>query len=165
MTRETKKVVFWVYAAVIAALYVVLTEISAALGLASGVIQVRLSEALTILPYFTPAAVPGLFVGCLLSNVLTGSALWDVVFGSLATMLGALGSYALRRYRNLVWIPPVLANVLIVPWVLQLVYGVKDTIGFLMITVGAGEVVACGVFGTLLMTALERQRRAIFVNE
>lgn len=165
MTRETKKVVFWVYAAVIAALYVVLTEISAALGLASGVIQVRLSEALTILPYFTPAAVPGLFVGCLLSNVLTGSALWDVVFGSLATLLGALGSYALRRHRSLVWIPPVLANVLIVPWVLQLVYGVKDTIGFLMITVGAGEVVACGVFGTLLMTALERQRRAIFVNE
>ena len=75
---------------VIAALYVVLTVIANALGLASGAIQVRFSEALTILPVFTPAAIPGLTVGCVLANLITGCAPWDVVFGSLATLIGAL---------------------------------------------------------------------------
>ncbi|MCP2867106.1 QueT transporter family protein, partial [Salmonella enterica] len=61
--------------------------------LASGAIQVRISEALCVLPFFTPAAIPGLFLGCLLSNLLTGCIIWDVVFGSLATLLGALGTW------------------------------------------------------------------------
>ena len=164
MKRQTEKVMFLVHAAAIAALYVVLTEVSAMLGLASGAIQVRISEALTVLPYFTPAAIPGLFLGCLLSNFLTGCALWDVVFGSLATLLGALVSYAARKHRNLVWIPPVVSNVLIVPWVLRLVYGVPDALGYLMFTVGIGEVISCGVFGMLLLLALERHRNAIFAR-
>lgn len=164
MKRQTEKVMFLVHAAAIAALYVVLTEVSAMLGLASGAVQVRISEALTVLPYFTPAAIPGLFLGCLLSNFLTGCALWDVVFGSLATLLGALVSYAVRKHRNLVWIPPVVSNVLIVPWVLRLVYGVPDALGYLMFTVGIGEVISCGVFGTLLLLALERHRNAIFAR-
>ncbi len=164
MTKETKKVMFMVRAAAIAALYVVLTGVSAATGLASGVVQVRLSEALTVLPFFTPAAIPGLFAGCLLSNVLTGCALWDVIFGSVATLLGALGTYALREYRHLVWLPPVLANMAIVPWVLQLAYGAQAAIGFLMITVGAGEIISCGLFGTLLLAALERRRHVIFAR-
>ena len=79
-------------AAIIAALYVVLTFVANTLGLARGAIQIRLSEALTILPYFTPAAIPGLFVGCLISNILVGSVLWDVIFGSIATLLGAIGT-------------------------------------------------------------------------
>ncbi len=84
--------------AMIAALYVVLTFIANTFGLASGVIQIRLSEALTVLPFFTPAAIPGLTIGCLLSNWMTGCVLWDIIFGTLATLLGALGSYALRKY-------------------------------------------------------------------
>ena len=84
---------FMAQAAMIAALYIVLTFIANAFGLANYAVQVRFSEALTVLPYFTPAAIPGLFIGCLLSNILTGCALPDIVFGSLATLLGALGTY------------------------------------------------------------------------
>ena len=83
-------------AAVIAALYVVLTFVSALMGLASGVIQVRLSEALTVLPAFTPAAIPGVFIGCLLSNLLGGATMLDVVFGSLTTLAAALLTRKLR---------------------------------------------------------------------
>ena len=99
-----KKINFLTQAAMIAALYVVLTLAINAFGLASGAIQVRVSEALTILPYFTPAAIPGLFIGCLLSNTITGCALFDIIFGSIATLLGAVGTYLLRRHK---WLAPV----------------------------------------------------------
>ena len=135
---------------VIAALYVALTFVSAAFGLASGAIQVRLSEALTILPVFTASAVPGLTVGCVLANLLTGCAPWDVVFGSLATLLGAVGTRLLKNKPYIAWIPPVVANVAIVPFVLQKVYGVEDAWWYLALTVGAGEVIACGILGILL---------------
>lgn len=150
--RTEKKARFGVrqltYAALIAALYVILTMLSRLFGLDSGPVQLRLSEMLTVLPYFTPAAVPGLFVGCLLSNLLCGCAPWDVVFGSLATLLGALGTYALRRLPPFLSpLPPVLSNMLIVPWVLQAVYGAEQSYWFLMVTVGAGELLACGICG------------------
>ena len=135
---------------VIAALYVVLTMVSAAFGLASGVIQVRLSEALCILPVLTPAAVPGLTLGCLLANLITGCAPWDVVFGSLATLLGAVGTRLLKDKPFLAWIPPVGSNMAIVPIVLMKVYGVEDAWWYLVLTVGAGEVIACGILGLLL---------------
>ena len=140
----------------IAALYVVLTMVANAMGLASGAIQVRLSEALTILPVFTAAAVPGLTVGCVLANLLTGCAAWDVVFGSLATLLGAVGTRLLRNKPLIAWIPPVISNAIIVPIVLQQVYGVPDAFWYLMLTVGAGEVIACGVLGLLLYKALKK---------
>ena len=94
---RNKKVLFAVQAAMIAALYVVLTYITNLLGLASGTIQVRFSEALCILPVFTPAAIPGLFIGCLISNLITGGIIWDIIFGSIATLLGALGTYFLQK--------------------------------------------------------------------
>ena len=140
----------------IAALYVVLTMVANAMGLASGAIQVRLSEALTILPVFTAAAVPGLTVGCVLANLVTGCAAWDVVFGSLATLLGAIGTRLLRNKPLIAWIPPVISNAIIVPIVLQQVYGVPDAFWYLMLTVGAGEVIACGVLGLLLYKALKK---------
>ncbi len=135
---------------VIAALYVVLTMAAAAFGLASGAIQVRLSEALTILPVLTPAAVPGLTVGCILANIVTGCLPWDVVFGSLATLIGAVGTRLLRKNPYIAWIPPVVSNMVIVPIVLQKVYGVDDAWWYLMLTVGAGEVISCGILGLLL---------------
>ncbi|HOA84750.1 MAG TPA: QueT transporter family protein, partial [Bacillota bacterium] len=83
--RIKKSTLFIARAGIIAALYVALTFLSAAMGLASGVIQLRLSEALCVLPVFTPAAIPGLAVGCLIANFATGAVVLDVIFGSLAT--------------------------------------------------------------------------------
>ena len=140
----------------IAALYVVLTWLANAMGLASGAVQVRFSEALTILPVFFTAAVPGLTVGCVLANLLTGLALWDVVFGSLATLIGAAGTRMLRNKPLLAWIPPVLSNMLIVPIVLMKVYGVPESWFYLVLTVGAGEVISCGVLGLLLYHGLKK---------
>ena len=143
------------FGGVIAALYVVLTIVANALGLASGAIQVRFSEALTILPVFTATAIPGLTVGCLLANLITGCALWDVVFGSLATLIGAAGTRLLRKKPMLAWIPPVISNMVIVPIVLQQVYGVPDAWWYLVLTVGAGEVISCGILGLLLYHSLK----------
>ena len=144
------------FGGVIAALYVVLTIVANALGLASGAIQVRFSEALTILPVFTATAVPGLTVGCLLANLITGCALWDVVFGSLATLIGATGTRLLRKKPMLAWIPPVISNMVIVPIVLQQVYGVPDAWWYLVLTVGAGEVISCGILGLLLYHSIKK---------
>ncbi len=151
-------------AAVIAALYVVLTFVFSAF--ASGVIQVRVSEALTILPYYTPAAIPGLAIGCLLSNWFTGCVIWDILFGSLATLIGALGSYALRRHQWLVPIPPIIANMIIVPFVLRYAYGAPDAIPFMMGTVGVGEIISCYVLGMFLLLALKRAElfKTLFEN-
>ena len=159
------------FAGVIAALYVVLTYIANLAGLASGVIQVRLSEALTILPLFTPSAVPGLFVGCILANIITGCAPWDVVFGSLATLIGAVGTYLIARSKlpqvAKEWtapLPPILSNTVIVPWVLVYVYGATEGIPFLMLTVGLGEVISAGILGIILYMALKPSARRIFNN-
>ena len=143
-------------AGMIAAMYVVLTYIANLAGLASGTIQVRLSEALTILPVFTAAAVPGLTVGCVLANLLTGCAAWDVVFGSVATLLGAIGTRLLKKQPLLAWIPPVVSNAIIVPIILIKVYAVPDAWWFLVLTVGAGEVISCGLLGLLLWKVAQR---------
>lgn len=156
-----KKVLFLTQAAMIAALYVVLTFIANALGIASGNIQVRFSEALTILPYFTPAAIPGLFTGCLLSNVLTGCALPDIIFGSLATLIGALFTYKLRRSKWLAPIPPIVSNAVIIPPVLLFAYGLRP-LWFNFITVTVGEVISCGILGMLLLFALKKYAGRIF---
>ena len=159
---KNKKIMFLSQAAMIAALYVVLTLLANALGLANYAIQVRFSEALTILPFFTPAAIPGLTIGCLLSNILTGCAPLDILFGTLATLIGALGTYALRRFEGLAPLPPILANTIIVPWVLRFAYDIPDAIPYLMATVGAGELISCGLIGMLLLRSLKQIRKNIF---
>lgn len=157
---KSKKLVFICQAAVIAALYVVLTYVFSAF--ASGVIQVRVSEALTVLPAFTPAAIPGLVIGCLLSNTLTGCVLLDIIFGSVATLIGALGSYALRRHTWLVPIPPIVSNMIIVPFVLRYAYGATDAFPFMIATVGAGEIISCYLLGMLLYGALKKVNHSLF---
>ena len=129
---------------------------------ASGVIQVRVSEALTILPAFTPAAIPGLVIGCLLSNTLTGCVLLDIIFGSVATLIGALGSYALRRHTWLVPIPPIVSNMIIVPFVLRFAYGATDAFPFMIATVGAGEIISCYLLGMILYGALKKVNHTLF---
>lgn len=162
---KNKKALFITQAAMIAAIYVVLTYFINAFELASGAVQIRISEALTILPVFTPAAIPGVFLGCLLSNLLTGCIVWDVVFGSLASLLGAVGTYLLRKHKYLAPIPPIVANTLIVPFVLSYGYGIPGSIPFFMLTVGIGEVISCYVLGVLLMTVLGKYRNVIFKQD
>lgn len=145
--NQTREIAF---GGIIAALYVILTYVANAFGLASGVIQVRISEALTILPVFTVAAIPGVTIGCLLANLLTGCAFWDIVFGSVATLLGAVGTRLLRKHPYIAWIPPVVSNMAIIPVVLQKVYNVPDAWWYLVITVGIGEIISCGVLGIVL---------------
>lgn len=150
---------------IIAALYIVLTYVANALGLASGEVQVRFSEALTILPFFSVASVPGLFVGCLLSNILTGCAIPDIIFGSLATLIGAVGTRMLRKKTPwLAPLPPILANTIIVPFVLKYAYGVEP-LWFSFVTVGAGEIISCGILGMLLLFALKKRARDIFKED
>lgn len=153
---QNKKVLRLTQAAMIAALYVVLTALANAFGLANYAIQIRFSEALTVLPYFHSAAIPGLFLGCLLSNLLTGCMPLDVIFGSLATLLGALGTYCLRKYKWAAPLPPILANVIIVPYILKFVYQFEGSLTYFRLTVGAGEVISCGILGMLLLFSLEK---------
>lgn len=158
--NNNKTVYFLAYGAAIAAIYVVLTMIFAPISF--GPIQFRIAEALCVLPFFTPAAVPGVFIGCLLSNLLCGAAPLDIVFGSLATLIGAAGSYAVRKNRWMVCLPPIAANTLIIPWVLRYAYGSEAMIYFAMVTVGIGEILAIGVLGSVLLTALDRYKSFIF---
>ncbi len=150
---KDKKVLYLAQAAVIAAIYVVLVWIFNYWSF--GPIQFRIAEALTILPFFTPAAVPGLFIGCLLANFIGGAILADVIFGSIATLIGALGSYALRKHKWLVPLPPIIANTLIVPLVLKFGYGAPEAIPYMILTVGISEVIVCGIIGMALMFALK----------
>ncbi len=150
---------FLARAGILAAIYVVLTMISGALGLASGAIQVRLSEMLCILPVFTFAAVPGVTVGCLLSNILLGGTIYDIVFGTLATFLGALIAYFLRKNVFLAPIPTIVANGTIIPVVLIVSgIGTWDLLLYFVLTVSLGEIIACGILGTALTLYLKKHR-------
>lgn len=160
---KNKNVLFITQAALIAALYVILTFVAAAFGISSGVIQIRFSEALTILPLFTPAAIPGLFLGCLISNLMTGACLIDIVFGSLTTLLAAFISYKIRNYKYAVCLPPIIANTLFIPWILRFGYGMTDdSIPLMMFTVGTGEVISCGILGCIFLTVLYKHRNVLF---
>ncbi len=159
---KENKVLFTTQAAMIAAVYVVLTVVGASFGF--GPVQIRFAEALTILPFFTPAAIPGLFVGCLIGNIFGGAVLPDIIFGSLATLIGAYGSWHLKNHPMLVPLPPILANTIIVPFVLKYAYGEPLTIPFMMLTVGIGEVVSCGLLGYGLLKILNNYKHIIFKN-
>lgn len=152
---------FLTQAAMIAAIYVVLTFIFAPFSF--GDIQVRIAEALTILPVFTPAAIPGLFVGCLIGNIFGGAILPDIIFGSFATLLGAVFTYLLRKQRPvLAVLPPILSNTIIIPLVLRYGYGMALPLPFLMFTLAIGEIISCGVFGLIVYYALRKYRKIIF---
>ena len=155
-------VLFIAQSGLIAALYIVLTSVFAPISFGS--VQLRIAEALTILPLFTPAAVPGLFVGCLLGNILGGAILPDIIFGSLATLIGAAIGYRLRKNRWLVPIPAVISNTVIVPFVLRYGYGVNLPIPITALSVCIGEVLGCFVVGELLATLLLRYGKRIFGN-
>ena len=162
--KGRKSALYLTRGAMIAALYVALTYFSNLFGLANGAIQFRISEALCILPIFFPEAVPGLFVGCLISNLITSANVFDVIFGSFATLLGAIGARLLRKLpTRLLWLatlPTVLSNILIVPPVLIFAYGATDAYLWLVLTVGIGEIVCAGVGGTVLGYSLKKTKIA-----
>lgn len=165
-------------AAIIAALYVVLTLlISLIPGFANMAIQVRVSEALTILPLFTPAAIPGVFIGCLISNILIGSVPLDIILGSLTTLVAAVITYLIgTSFKKLIRkaeskgtktglgvfgtilgsLPPIIGNMFVVPFVLIHAYGVEGTYWFFVLTVGAGELISCMIIGLILSFVMRR---------
>ena len=170
-TRTNKARILYVcQAGITAALYTVLTYFIGAFDLASGAIQVRLSDALCVLPVFFPAAIPGLWIGCLLANLLTGAVIYDVIFGSIATLLAAVCTYLLRNHKIACTFPPVIFNMIIVPFVLVYAYGipavyfhgVNVTIPFNAMTVGIGEVISVCVLGSILMRVLAKYRNVMF---
>ena len=189
---KTSNTMRMVQSAAVAALYVVLTMLSNSLGLASGIIQVRISEALCVLPFFSPSLSIGLFVGCILANLITGCAPWDIVFGSIATLIGgllcaligkkakglAVKSKAYKRLAFLSPVPNVISNTLIIPAVLIRVYGmglsdiaviadrfpIKSAYVLFAVTVFLGEVISCYIFGMLLFPAFYRILKSVNHN-
>ena len=160
MKRKNQSTLYLTRGAMIAAMYVALTYLAFLFGLSSGVIQFRISEALCILPIFFPEAILGLTVGCIISNLLTNAVIWDIVFGSLATLIGALGAYLLSKVGDklifLATLPTLFANAIIVPFVLIYAYGVSGAYWYFFLTVGIGELVCASVGGTLLYYSLKR---------
>ena len=162
--RGTMKVKtrFLTQAAMIAAMYVALSWVSQMMGLCSGAIQFRISEALCVLPVFTNAAVPGVTVGCLITNLLFGSGnIYDILFGTLASLIGVLICYALRRIPWIASVPTILANAFIIPAILILFFPEMNwgMYGLLFLQIGLGELGACGVLGTILVWYLLKHPR------
>ena len=146
-------------AAIIAALYVVLTYLAGLMNLAYGPVQFRFSEALTVLPFLFPEAVPGLFVGCLVSNVISPYGVLDLVIGSAATLLAAIWS-ANCRSRWFAPMPPVIANAVLVGAMLAWYEagfgaGFPAAFAYNALTVGGGELVVCYALGLPLLKVLE----------
>lgn len=143
-----------VYGAVIAAIYAALTLLFS--WISYGPVQFRISEVLTVLPIFMPCAVPGLTVGCVLANLIGGFGVYDIVFGSLATLLGALGTRILRKKPFLAMLSPVIANSIIVGSMLYFVVPNSGALLLNMATVGLGEVVICIGLGLPLVQLLKK---------
>lgn len=147
-----------VQAALIAAVYVAVSLAFA--PLTSGLFQLRFAEALTVLPALTPAAIPGLLVGCLLTNVLLGYGPVDIIFGSLASLAAAYLSYRLRSRKWLVPLPPVLVNAVVVGFILD--YAGVAPFFVAMLWVGLGQLAACYGLGYPLLAILNRYKDKIF---
>ena len=147
-------------AGVIAALYAVLAYFASIFGIAYGPIQCRFSEALCVLPFLFPAATPGLFVGCLVANLLSPYGALDIIFGSLATLLAAVWTQH-THHKWLAPLPPVLCNAVIVGAVLSFQQtgftgAFAGAFVYNAVTVGVGEAIACYVLGGVLLTVLPK---------
>lgn len=153
-----KRVRFVTLAAMIASLYVVLTLVSAVFGLSSGAIQIRISESLCVLVLFTPAAIPGVTIGCLVSNLIISANILDIIFGTLATFIGVYGGYLLRKREWLITVPTILANTIIIPLVIVYGFGMTDiALPFVALGVFVGELISAGVVGMGLITILKKR--------
>lgn len=156
IAKTRQRIRFLCYGAIIAALYVVLTFLARLLGLDSGVIQIRFSEILCLLPMFFPSAIVGVTLGCFLANLLSGAIILDIIIGPIATLIGAFGTYLLRKHKYLATLPPIISNGVIIPFVLAYGYGAKDSIPFMMLTVGFGEFISIFLLGLVLIPIFEK---------
>ena len=160
MNDRRKRILYIAQAALIAAVYTALVLLFEPISF--NYIQFRIAEALTILPLFTSAAVPGLFLGCILGNLFGGAVILDVIGGSLATLIGAFLGYRLRNNRWLVPVPTVIANALIVPFVLRYGYGLELPILLMVLYVFLGEMTGSYLLGEILGSVLLKQRKHFF---
>lgn len=152
----SKRVKLLAQGGAIAALYVLLTLI---LPLTiPGSVELRLSEALTVLPVLTPAAIPGLAVGCVLANLMHGAEMLDVVFGSLATLLAACGTYFFRKNIWIAALMPAVSNGVIVGLLLYFVYAVPMPLYVCMLSVAAGEAIICCLVGVPMVRGLRKTK-------
>lgn len=151
MSKTTK---YLSQAALIAAIYVILCFIFSPISFSA--VQVRIAEAMCVMPYFTPAGIPGVTIGCLLANILMGANIFDIIFGTLATLIGAAFAYLIRKHRYLVPLPTIISNTLIIPFVLKYAYAEALPIFLLMLSIAAGELISCGALGILLLKVLGR---------
>lgn len=161
-TEKQHRIRFFAEAGIIAAAYAALTLLLAPVSY--GPLQVRVAEAMCVLPAFTSAAVPGLFLGCLIANLYTaGQGMLDIVFGSLATLAAAAMTYKLRRKSPWLYpLPSVVINAFVVGWVLSVEYGIPFWMN--VASVGAGQAVACYALGMPLYFLLQKYRRKIFLT-
>ena len=154
-----RKTRFIAEGAMIAALYVVLTYLAMMLGLDKMAVQLRFSEALTVLPAFMPSSVTGLFVGCLIANTVTGCTIVDIAAGSLTTLVAAMITRKLKNHPYLAPIPAIIGNTIVVPLVLAYSYKVETALPFIFLTVFLGELLSAGILGTLLTYTIKRRRK------
>lgn len=159
MTKNRARILYIAYAAMIAAIYAVLTIVLQPISY--GIMQIRVSEALSVLPYFTSSAIPGLFIGCLVANIIGGNGIVDVIVGSLAT-LGAAVAARFIKIKWLVPLPSVIINAVAVGAELYYILETQYSLPVVMLSVGAGQLIACYVIGIPLMLLLERFKRKLF---
>lgn len=156
---NNRKIKLLTTSAMISAVYLVLTLIFYVTSFAP--YQSRLAEALTVLPYITPLAIPGLFVGCLVANIIGGNGIWDVVIGSLATLIAAYLTYKISynkpKRKLLAPLPPVIINAVIVGTMLSILY--KLPLFMTILSVGGGQIVACYLLGYPLMLLIEKNKK------
>lgn len=155
---------FLTQASLIAAIYSALCLLLQPISFGFGGVQLRVAEALTLLPVLMPAAVPGLTVGCLLSNIMGGATFLDVVFGTLTTFAAAVLTRRLRDRPLLAAAPPVLLNAVVVGALLRYAYGVGLPLILCMASVGAGQLVACYLLGLPMLKGLKRLPQKYFVT-
>lgn len=153
-----RRIMILTTSALIAALYAVITMV---LGFLSyGPVQIRFSEAMTVLPYFKPVAVPALFVGCIIANIFGGNGLWDICIGSTATLIAAFVTYKISfnkpKRKLLAPLPPVIVNAAIVGPMLSILYHMPMLVA--IGSVAAGQLIACYVLGYPLMLILEKNK-------
>lgn len=164
MRKKNSKINYIIHSALIAAAYVGLTFLSNIFGLAYGPIQLRISEVLTILPIFTPAAIPGLTIGCFIANIASFNML-DMVFGSFATLIAAILTFLIRniKFKNLpllAMFPPVIINALIIGFEIAFFFLPKGFyfFGFLIsaLEVGVGQLIVCYGLGIPFYLTIKR---------
>ncbi len=157
---KKSNILFITRAALVAAFYVLLGMISNTLGLDSGTVQLRLSEALCVLPAVSGTYVLGVTIGCFLFNTLFTGSIIDMLFGTLATLIGALLATFFKKKKYLAFVPTVMSNALIIPLVIcsTSMNGELSSLPFMVLSIGFGEFLSCGVIGNALLRAVEKRK-------